>query len=145
MEKAQGKGGSKECRDFYYNRMKESPFKMENVKLSESGNIALLEYIVKEYKGKKIDQFNMNAYMVKGDVWIDVHISKLLFKPEEKELFKNIIETLKLSDGESTDSSLTSAKGTIFLSQKNYKAAIYYYEKCLELEKKNKKLKILIF
>ena len=140
LEKAEGVGGSKECRDFYWKKAQKSPMKKDSIKLSEIGNTALVEYIVKEYEGKKIDQYNLNAYLAKDDVWIDIHLSKVTFKSEDKKLFDTVVKALRINETYRTDASECAMKGSLFYSMKNYKPAIYYYEKCLGFEKKNRSI-----
>jgi hypothetical protein len=92
---------AEECRDFYFARLKNSPAKQEDIVRSKFGDMAVAEYIVKEFAGRKADQKNVNAYLTKGNVWIDIHLSKLYFKEEQRELFNTILRTVKLSPRES--------------------------------------------
>ena len=43
---------------------------MDDIKMSEFGEMAILEYMVNEYQGKKVNQKNLNAYLVKNDLMI---------------------------------------------------------------------------
>ncbi|MDD5707599.1 MAG: hypothetical protein PHR35_16885 [Kiritimatiellae bacterium] len=49
LEKAAKKGDSKACRDYYWSRARQSPFKKEQIGLRESGPMAIVEYIVPDY------------------------------------------------------------------------------------------------
>ncbi len=94
----QGKPATaEECRAFYFAKLENSPAKRENIMQSKFGDMAVAEYIVKEFAGRKADQMNVNAYLTKGNVWVDVHLSKLYFKEEQRELFSTILRTVKLS------------------------------------------------
>ncbi len=98
LEKAAKEGDAKECRTYYWDRAKESPWKKDDLKMRESGDIALLEYLVKEIEGRELNQKNLNAYLSKDGYWIDIHLSKVDFKPGEKSLFKDILKNVRLKN-----------------------------------------------
>lgn len=93
---------AEQCRDFYFAKLKDTPPKEENIVPSKLGNMAVAEYTVKEYAGRKMDQKHVNAYLTKGNIWIDVHLSKVEFKEEERELFNTILRDVKLAPKTST-------------------------------------------
>jgi len=98
LEKAAHKGDARECRSYYWERGKKSPTKKDDFAVSEAGEMAILEYIVKEAEGEKINQKNLNAYLSRDDYWIDIHLSKVKFKPDEEVLFKEILNRIKFRD-----------------------------------------------
>lgn len=87
---------AEECRDFYFAKLKDSPVKREDIAQSKLGNMAVAEYIVKEYAGIKADQKHVNAYLTKGNIWMDVHLSKMSFKEGQRDLFNAILRNVKL-------------------------------------------------
>ncbi len=87
---------AEECRDFYFAKLKDTPPKEENIVQSKSGNMALADYVVKEYAGIKMDQKHINAYLTKGNIWMDVHLSKMSFKEEQRDQFNTILRNVKL-------------------------------------------------
>jgi len=91
-------GTPEKCRDFYWAKAQKSPFKKDNVVQSDFGEMAIVEYIVPEHKGIKLNQKNVNAYLTKGCFWIDIHLSKTNFKEDEKELFNSILRNITFSD-----------------------------------------------
>ena len=94
----QGKPATAEqCRGFYWAKAKESPLKKDHIVQSKFGNMALVEFFVKEHEGVKTNQKHVNAYLTKGNFWIDVHLSKLYFKEGERELFNTILRSVKLT------------------------------------------------
>ena len=54
-------GTSNQCRDYYWAKAKQSPLKKDNITKSDMGNVALLEYRVKEFRGITVNQKHMNA------------------------------------------------------------------------------------
>lgn len=75
-----------------------SPMERKDVKRSERGDIALLEYSVPRYKGEDLNQRSVNAYMVRDGMWIDVHISKTQYEPNDDALFQKVIGTIRIVD-----------------------------------------------
>ena len=96
LEKADHPGDAKECRAFYWEQAKKSPMKKDDFSMSESGGMAILEYIVKEFAGVKVHQKNMNVYLSRDGYWVDIHLSKVKFKPDEESLFKDILNAVSI-------------------------------------------------
>ena len=92
LEPAAAIGGSRECRDYYWKRMKDSPFKKEQIKIYESVGVPVVEYVVPEYRGVRVNQKNIYAYLVEGGYWIEVHISKIISNNRERRPFSCCFE-----------------------------------------------------
>jgi hypothetical protein len=76
---------SQACREMYWQRLKsQSPLAMDDVKMSERGPVALVEYVVREHQGVKLDQKHLNAYLAKAGTCIDIHLSKVRFTPADE-------------------------------------------------------------
>jgi hypothetical protein len=91
LERAATEGDAEVAREFYWKRMQASPFKMEDVRFSERNGAAVLEYIVKEASWK-----NMNLYLSHDGYWVDLHISKILFRSADKEYFDAVLNNIKI-------------------------------------------------
>jgi hypothetical protein len=87
---------AEECRDFYFARLKDTPPQEEDIVQSKLGDMAVAECIVKEFAGRKIDHKHVNAYLTKGNYWMDVHLSKMYFKEGQRESFNDILRNVKL-------------------------------------------------
>ncbi len=140
MEKAAGKGGSRACRTYYWSRAKQSPFKKDGVRLYQRGLMALVEYTVKEFRGVPVNQKNINAYLAKGDTWIDVHLSKVQYVPADRKLFDSVLKSVKIDVRFTPTSFDQLAFASHFFMLRDYEKATVYYEKALALEKKSPEL-----
>ncbi len=95
---------SKSCRDMVWklgNPSWESP---QNVVLSDIGGVHFFEFLMPTFRGQPIQQQNMYAQFVVDGFWVDMHISKVLYKPQEHEMFERIIKSVKFEpkkEGES--------------------------------------------
>ena len=75
-----------------------TPMNRVDVKRSERGSMALLEYRVHEYQGAAVNQKSINVYVVRRGMWIDVHLSKVAYVPSDDALFDAIISTIRFLD-----------------------------------------------
>ena len=86
---------SKACRDMIWkigNPAWEHP---QNVAQSEIGDVSIFELLVPKFQGQKINQQNMYAEFVFDGFWVDLHISKVLYQPEERPMFERIVKSIK--------------------------------------------------
>ncbi len=91
LEKAATDGDAKVARDFFWKRTQASPLKMDDVRFSERNGAAVLEYIVKRVSWK-----NMNVYLSHDGYWVDLHLSKIQFRPADQEYFEAIMNSVRI-------------------------------------------------
>lgn len=96
IEKTDSKGDKKTCREFYWNKAKNSPLAKENLKEYETDLLAIVEHDTKEFNGQTVNFHSINAYLVKERYWIDVHISKVGYSKNDEKLFKDLIESIAI-------------------------------------------------
>jgi len=138
LAKAPNKGDAKDCRSYYWSKAQKSPFPKTDIKMSESGEMAIVEYLVKEYMGRELNQKNLNAYMAYSDYWIDIHLSKTSFKPDDQQLFKDVLSGVRINKNYEPDSLMLFHYGNMFYRQERYTKAIPYYQRALDLQAKDK-------
>jgi hypothetical protein len=88
---------SKEVREYYWGYEKKGPFKIDDVKFTDFGEMPLIEYTIKEAQGMQIDQKHYRGFIAKEDLWFDIHLSKVKYKAEEEKLFTSILKSVKIS------------------------------------------------
>jgi hypothetical protein len=98
MENRGRTGTAKEAREYFWEGTKEAPFKMDDVKMSESDQMPTVEYMVREFHGTAINQKSLWAYFTKDQYWVNLHLSKTNFSPGEETLFKPILESVFFED-----------------------------------------------
>jgi tetratricopeptide (TPR) repeat protein len=135
LEKAAKKGDSKACRDYYWNLAKKSPFKKEQIKMSEVGPFAIVEYLIPEVLDINITQKNLNAYLAEGGYWIDIHISQSENKDKNKDTLIQILKNIRINKTYTPTVREIAYYGSYYYHGKDYKKAIVYYAKALEFEK----------
>ena len=68
-----------------------------NVVLGEIGDVSFFEFLVPSFRGQPIHQQNMYAQFVVNGFWVDLHISKVLYTPDEHKLFEDLVKAVKFS------------------------------------------------
>jgi hypothetical protein len=86
---------SKSCRDMIWKIGNPDWTNPRNVVQSEIGDISFVEFMVPTFQGQPLKQQNMYAEFVVDGFWVDMHISKVLYKPEEHQLFERIVKSVK--------------------------------------------------
>jgi hypothetical protein len=86
---------SKSCRDMVWKLGNPSWENPQNVAQSEIGGVSYFEFFMPSFRGTPVKQQNMYAEYVQDGFWVDLHISKVLYRPQEHELFERIIKSIK--------------------------------------------------
>jgi hypothetical protein len=88
-----------ELRDWDASGYKKSPLGSSDFKSAEYKQVPTLEYMIRAYRGQRVDQKHFNAYIVHRDFWAHIHLSKMFFRPGDEKLFYAIVDSVKFTDG----------------------------------------------
>ncbi len=91
LQKRPMEGTAQECRDFFWNKSKPVLLPEEDVRMLQFGDMAIVEYRIEEQK-------HLYAYLTKGYLWMEIHLSKDDFQPAEIALFKSVLEGIAFSE-----------------------------------------------
>lgn len=133
MEPARRAGDSKMCREFFRGSPDENSRKKYEIQTSEVGDIALVEYVFK-LGGSFGIQKHINAYIAKGDVWIDVHISKSNFVEADRAPMLAIVRSIDFPKSLEEYSA-----GQECYNKEDYAGAAKHLHAALDLEKQDPK------
>jgi hypothetical protein len=75
-----------------------TPMKRKDIRRSERDGMAVLECLIPKFQGMKIDQQNMNVFLVRDGFWVDVHVSKAGFKEQDRKLFEAILGSIRIEE-----------------------------------------------
>ncbi|MBE3110572.1 MAG: tetratricopeptide repeat protein [Acidobacteria bacterium] len=131
IEKAAKPGDSKACREHYWKLTKRSPLKMKEVRMYESGPMAIVEYLIPEVGTVKVNQKHINAYLAVGDYWIDVHLSQIFHKPGPEDPLTSILETIGINDSYVPTVKEHFAYASYYYLKEDYLRAARHYEQVL--------------
>ena len=95
LESASKCKNSKACRDMVRKLGNPAWGKPQNLISSELGDVSYFEFLVPSFQGQPVRQQNMYAEFVVDGFWVDLHISKVLYKPEDHSLFEQLVKAIK--------------------------------------------------
>jgi tetratricopeptide (TPR) repeat protein len=138
IQPAEKAGDSKSCRDTWWPQTETGIAKVAKIKdrkASEQGDVALVEYTIPEVANQKINQKNVHAYLAGGDIWAEVHISKVAFKSEDQVKMDALVNSIKIKPEYSNTSRNYMRWGALAYGDKNYSKTRKYFQMALDLEK----------
>ena len=86
---------SKECRDMVLSAGNPNWVNPINKVSSEIGIVSYFEFLMPSFQGHPVQQQNMYAEFVENGYWVDLHISKILYRKEDRPLFENLVKSVK--------------------------------------------------
>jgi len=87
LEKEPSLQTAEECRAYYWAKDQSSPIAKDDVRLTERGELRVVEWTVKKFMGQRVNQRNLKAFLAHEGYCVDVHISKSGFKPKKDQKF----------------------------------------------------------
>jgi hypothetical protein len=107
---------SLECRDFVWKTGNPAWGKMESVVQSETGKVSYFEFYRPTVQNRPVQMLDMYAEFVENGYWVDLHISKVLYKKEDHAWFENYVKSARFVA--KTGSPAADADKPIFTAQK---------------------------
>jgi tetratricopeptide (TPR) repeat protein len=106
--------------------------------------IALVESTIQEFRGREVRVKDMHAYLGSRDLCAEVHLSKVEFKPDDRQLFEAVLASTRLLPDEPELKEPNSflyifAADRLFL-HRDYASAASSYQKALDLETQHRTL-----
>ena len=137
---AQSPGDSRQFREWVWKDLQKAQRNPQQMRTWEAGPMALREYIVEEFQGKRIHQKSVFGYLVSGDQWMDIHISKGGFTEADQPFLDSILRSIQMLKDYRPDSGGYFEYGSFFYMHKNWARAADFYQQGLELEKQQRRL-----
>ena len=146
LEKGPNQASTKGCVE-HLQQLQKGPLvsRGQDIKLNAAGKMPTLEYLRRDFQGIRLDQKNMYACLAQGNVYADIHLSKVQYTAADAPLFQSILKTIQLQPSPAqivpaqaavTPSSMQLFRmGTALYVQEKYAQAIPPYQKALDLEK----------
>jgi tetratricopeptide (TPR) repeat protein len=115
---------------------------LKGVTYRESGEMQILEFTLPELDGVPKSQKNIFGCLIKGDVFVDIHISKVFFKAADQPLFEALLQSFHFVPWEATSTPVPTGnslklfqEGSRYFLAHQYREAIAPYRKAFEIEK----------
>lgn len=127
------------CRESLEKKAKNPPFKIQDVRYSRSGDADVMQYMVPEFGGQRVNQKSVFACQFYNDTYVDLHVSKVNYVTADEPLFANVLNSMHIDSVQRSSLELMQQASRLYL-QHDYKGAIGPYSQALELEKVTPKL-----
>ena len=94
LERVSGAATETDCDESQKQRLGEKvEYKREMVVTKKSAGMTIVEYTIPEFQGVPVQQRNLYACLPKDDVYADIHLSKVSFKPQDEKLFTDVLDS----------------------------------------------------
>ncbi len=108
----------------------------------KSGEMQILEFTLPELDGVPTSQKNIFGCLIKDDVLVDLHISKVFFKAADQPLFDGLLQSVHFVPREAATTPVPAGnslklfqEGRRYFIAHQYREAIPFYQKAFEIEK----------
>lgn len=119
-----------------------SPFNRKRIGFRESGPLQIMEYSVLEVDGLPVNQRNLFACTFKDDVYVDIHLSKALFRLADQPLFDTVVQGIHFADRQPSEETIPEGnslefflEGGRYFRAQQFPQSIEPYSKALAIEK----------
>ena len=125
----------------------------QDLTLNAAGETPTLEYLLREFQGSRIDQKNIYVCLAQGNVYADIHLSKMQYAEADAPLFQSILKTIRLQQEPPPPEPAIPPQPPMVLTSRQlftvgrelylenlYVQAIPPYQKALDLEKDDPQL-----
>jgi tetratricopeptide (TPR) repeat protein len=116
--------------------------KLKGVDYRTSGDFQILEFTLPQLDGVPKNQKNIFGCLIKEDVFVDIHISKLFFRASDQPLFDTLLQSIRFVPREAADTSVPAGNSMLLFQQGSryfiahqYREAIGPYRQAFEIEK----------
>lgn len=86
---------SVECRDFVLKTGNPEWGKVQNLVKSNIGEVSYFEFYRPTVQNQPVQMLDMYAEFVENGYWVDLHISKVLYRKEDHQLFETYVKSIK--------------------------------------------------
>jgi tetratricopeptide (TPR) repeat protein len=139
LEQVKAGAPASSCRESLEKKTKNAPLKIQEVRFSRAGDADVMQYVVPEFRGQRINQESMFVCQVYDNTYVDLHVSKVNYVTADEPLFADVLKSVHIDTVQRSSMELVEEASRLYL-QHDYKGAIGPYSRALELEKVNPKL-----
>jgi tetratricopeptide (TPR) repeat protein len=116
--------------------------KLKGVTYGTSGELQILEFTLPQFDGVPKNQKNIFGCLIKDDAYVDIHISKLFFKPADQPFFDALLQSIRFVPRDAADTAVPAGNSLLLFQQggryfiaHQYREAIGPYRQAFEIEK----------
>jgi tetratricopeptide (TPR) repeat protein len=136
---------AEQCRKEWWPKTRRVKMQRDDLQESSIKNgLALVEFMVPEFRGGKLRMKDIHAYLGSRDLCAEIHLSKIEFNPEDRQLFDAVLTSVRLLPDEpelkEPNSFLYIFRANKFYVDRDYATAASVYQKALDLETQHRSL-----
>lgn len=143
LEAGKAPAAPEDCQRSLENRAQgEAPFARKNIARGEVSGLETYAFTIPEVDGVPLNQRNIFACLVKDDVFVDIHMTKMFFKAADQLLFDTILQSARIVVKEPVTAPVPVGnsmellrEGSRFYLVQQYREAIGPYQRALDIEK----------
>jgi tetratricopeptide (TPR) repeat protein len=139
LEQVKSGAPASSCRESLEKKTKNAPLKIQDARFSRAGDADVMQYVVPEFRGQRINQESMFVCQFYDNTYVDMHVSKVNYVTADEPLFADVLKSVHIDTVQRSSMELVEEASRLYL-QHDYKGAIGPYSRALELEKVNPKL-----
>jgi tetratricopeptide (TPR) repeat protein len=116
--------------------------KLKGVDYRASGELQILEFTLPQFDGVPKNQKNIFGCLIKDDVFVDIHISKIFFKASDQPFFDALLQSIRIVPRDAADTAVPAGNSLLLFQQGSryfiahqYREAIGPYRQAFEIEK----------
>ena len=151
LEASKGVVQKEECQQSLEGKVKRnaslSSSPLKGVAYRQNGDMLILEYTLADMDGTSMNQKNVFACIPKADGYVDLHVSKVLFKESDRPAFDALLQSVlfvpkqaSTKEAPAGDSKQLMREGSRYYLAQQYREAIPPYQKALDIEKSSPRL-----
>jgi len=134
VQLSDGPGGATACRAKWWPETRDSFVKKTNAKLVgvtqyELNDVAIVEYRIPEFQGKPVNQSIIHTYYAGGDIWAEVHLSRM----GDVQPLKTFLSRVKILPDYKPRAMEYLEFGSARYEEHDYANAAKYYQHALDL------------
>jgi tetratricopeptide (TPR) repeat protein len=115
---------------------------LKSVAYRESEGMQILEFSMPEVNGVPANQKNIFACLIKDEVFVDIHLSKILFKAGDQPALEALLQSFHFATKEAVTGSVPVGnslqlfqQGSRYFVAQDYRGSIAPYKQALDIEK----------
>ena len=91
-------GSHAQCREHYWAKAQRNPLERSDVTHRSTESMEIVRWMLRQFQGRAVRWQNVHAYLFKDSVCVEVHLSKVLYEPDDERLFDAVLRTVRFAD-----------------------------------------------
>lgn len=146
LEPTKGAAHAADCKESLEDKVKKnsslSDSPLRGVAFRENGGMRVLEFTMTNVDGVPVNQKNVFGCIARDDAFVDIHISKILFKEADRAAFDGLLQSFAVVPKEASNAAVPTGSSLQLFQEGSrsyvagqFRESIAPYQKALDIEK----------